>query len=360
MQLTLAEPLINNASRNFAFGIDRVADFHKDIPESLVDHGTQKLLARETASNLIESGLESMEMPGKSNFASFSDKRIEIQNSSWGNWMRLIHALDKYACSSNIIFNVIGAFAMLTNIPPSLKQNIKKFVGLITNLSYVPYGISGMNQGIDKKNPFQAIGFLGEAVLPWFGNLKDIYLIRGISAGIDQIWEYADRNLPQKFAKGFFPDYLTGLKETSKACYKLFTEILQDPLKTIFPVRHDKTTNTWKFESKGHNGLLSTIFDVTASCGYMLTGKERLFGPMRDLASWLFDIELAFQDKLAKKASGMLFIIEGLLDFVARYLNTNQDMRLFVNMLAHASGRSALMLYKNSCASAQKIADSDK
>ncbi len=224
----------------------------------------------------------------------------------------------------------------------------------------MPYGISGMNQGLDKKNPFQAIGFLGESILPWFGNLKNIYLIRGLSAGIDQMWDFTDRNIPDKYAKGFFPDFLTGFKESTKACFKLLKEIGQDPMKTLIPVRFDKVANSWKFESKGHNGLLSTIFDVVASVGFMLTGKEKFFGPMRDLASWLFDIELTFQDKLAKKASGLLFIMEGVLDFVARYLNKNQDMRLFVNMLAHASGRGALMLYKNSCASAQKIAETDK
>ncbi len=355
MQLAVAEPNDKMLSRNI--NIEKA-----DSARNLFSLNQAPLIDSQLDANL-DLPKKAISIPivtPNGNFKDSSDKHIENKNTTWNNWMKLIHKMDKYACFSNIIFNVFGAFTMLTSIPAPLKKNIEKFVGFITNLSYVPYGISGGNQGVDKKNPLQAIGFFAEAILPWFGNLKDIYLLRGLSAGVDQVWEYADRNLPAKYGKGFFPDYMTGLKETFKACYKLLKEIAQDPLKTIFPVKFDKSSKSWKFESKGHNGLLSTIFDVIASVGYMLTGKEKLFGPMRDLASWLFDVELAFQDKLAKKASGLLFIMEGVLDFVARYLNKNQDMRLFVNMLAHASGRSALMLYKNSCASAQKIANSDK
>lgn len=280
----------------------------------------------------------------------------DLKENTLSNWVDVIHNADYYACVTNMVSNLVGAFLMLTNIPQGFKKSIENFVNFITSASYVPYGISGSVQGFTKKNLIQGLGFLGESIVPWFGSLKDIFLIRGLSAGTDQIWEFADRNLvePYKSNKGYFPDLLTGVKATLGACSKLLVEIIQNPISTLIPVQYNRDTKTWSFNSRGHNGLMSTILDLVAFVGYKITGKEKIFGPLRDLGSWLFDIELAFQNKFSKRAAGMLFMGEALLDFVARYLNNNQDMRLFVNMLSHGIGRLAVMLYKSSDSAAKK------
>lgn len=298
--------------------------------------------------------------PVEYDLKSYSDKPfVEKEKGeavTLSNWINLIHGVDYYACVTNMVSNLLGAFLMLTNIPQSLKKSIENLVNVITAASYVPYGISGSAQGFSKNNLIQGLGFLGESIVPWFGSLKDIFLIRGLSAGTDQIWEFADRNLaePHKRNKGYFPDLWTGVKATLAACYKLWCEIIQDPISTLIPIQYNKNTKTWSFNSRGHNGLMSTILDLIAFIGYKITGKEKLFGPLRDLGSWLFDMELAFQNKLSKRTAGILFMGEALLDFVARYLNNNQDMRLFVNMLSHGIGRLAVMLYKSSDSAAKK------
>lgn len=292
---------------------------------------------------------------------SSSDKPFEnIQGSAkWKTWLKTIHMADHYTCLSNIAANVLGSAAMLTSMPDSAKAMIERTVNFITSFSYIPYGLSGMNQGIEKKNIFQVLGFLGEVIMPWFGNLKDIYLIRGLDAGVNQVWEYCDRNSSGKYQDGYFPTYLEGAKETMRICWKLLREMISKPFASINPVEYDSKNQSWSFKPSGHNGLLSSIFDVIASVGYLVTGKEKLFGPLRDLGSWLFDFELAFQNNIKKRSAGILFIIESAFDFVARYLNNNMA-RLFVNMLSHASGRVALMLYKNSDKAAENISKADK
>lgn len=291
-----------------------------------------------------------------------SDKRINENdnkgNSTWQQWMKIIHWADHYSCLSNIIANSIGAFSMLTAIPEAAKKKIESVVNFVTTLSYVPYGLSGMNQGLDKKNLFQTLGYIGEIIMPWFGNLKDIFLIRGLDAGTNQVWEYCDRNLDAKYKDGYFPNFIEGAIQTVKTCCKLLTEVIKDPITSINPVKYDKAEGKWKLDPSGHNGLISSILDITASIGYLITGKEHFFGPLRDLGSWLFDIELALQNNLKKRSAGILFVIESMFDFIARYLNNN-SARLFVNMLSHASGRIALMLYKNSDKAAEKIAKTE-
>ncbi|MDA0771814.1 MAG: hypothetical protein O3C63_02615 [Cyanobacteria bacterium] len=294
---------------------------------------------------------------------SSSDKPIKRNipdlSNKWQQWLKLIHWADHYSCLSNIIASGLGAFSMLTGLPTVVKQKIETAVNFITTLSYVPYGLSGMNQGIEKKNIFQLIGFAGEAIMPWFGNLKDIYLIRGLDAGINQVWEYCDRNSSGKYKDGYFPNYLEGAKETMAICLKLFKESVLNPITSISPVKYDTTEKRWNFDPSGHNGLISSLLDIVSSVGYLSTGKEKLFGPIRDLGSALFDFELACQNNIKKRSAGILFIIESTFDFIARYLDNN-NTRLFVNMLSHAVGRVALMLYKNSDKAAEAITQPDK
>jgi len=77
-----------------------------------------------------------------------------------------------------------------------------------------------------------------------------------------------------------------------------------------------------------------------------LTGKEKIFGTLRDIAAPLFDWEMLLSDKMDQRISGALFILEAGFDFAARFLSGNK--RMFVNQLSHASGRYGLELYKNS------------
>ncbi|MBT6843407.1 MAG: hypothetical protein HOA17_06375 [Candidatus Melainabacteria bacterium] len=302
-------------------------------------------------------------MTNKDRNRGFSDKPLKSKNiisrNYWKQWLKLIHWADHYSCISNIIANALGAFSMLTALPKAAKKKIESAVNFVTTLSYVPYGLSGMNQGIEKKNLFQLIGFAGEVVMPWFGTLKDIYLIRGLDAGINQVWEYCDRNSSGKYKDGYFPGYIEGAKETMSICWKLLKESVLSPISSISPVKYDKVEQKWNFDPSGHNGLISSLLDIISSLGYLATGKEQLFGPLRDLASSLFDFELACQNNTKKRSAGILFIVESTFDFIARYLDSD-NTRLFINMLSHAAGRVALMLYKNSDKAAEAIASTDK
>ncbi len=273
-----------------------------------------------------------------------SDKRIVndglSDNSNLGN---IFDKAEEYSCYAAIAANVFGGFMQLTNISDDLRSKIEGVANTILNFSYVPYGLSGMNNGAKKKNFFQVLGFMGEVITPWFGNLKNLYLMRGMATGTDQIWVATDPSLSHKYPDGNFDTWLSSIKEIPKTCYKMLKEIINDPL-SVIPSFKDLSNN----ESKGHMALLSSLGSIGSSLGYILTGKENIFGPIRDLSSWGLDFELLFRkgEKAEKAvASGAAFIIESSLDFIARFVKNN-NTRLFINMMSHAAGRIALRLYK--------------
>lgn len=269
-----------------------------------------------------------------------SDKQVINENQiEKFNWGKLVDKSEELSCYGAIAANVVGGFLQLMDLPDNLKKKIENTANLVLNASYFPYGLSGMKNGAKKKNFFQTIGFLGEAIIPWFGNLKDIYLMRGLATGTDQIWVATDPSLDHKYPHGKFDTWINSIKEIPKTCIKLIKEMIDNPSSVIPSLKGNDG------ESKGHLALLSSAGSMAASIGYYLTKNEKLFGPIRDLSAVLFDFELLFRKNVKAIFSGSLFITESILDFTARYLENN-NMRLFVNMLSHAAGRIALRLYK--------------
>ena len=247
--------------------------------------------------------------------------------------------LDKAATwSSWVAFasNLLAAPMILMKFSDKTKKFIEASVNNILNMSFVFYGASGVANGKEKKNIFMMLGFLGEMIFPWFGSLKYTYLLRGLPTALDQLWVATDPRLKDKFKDGIFPDIKTGFKEVSKMLGTLTKEFIQNPLGTILTK-----------ETKGHHAFLSSVGSALASIGYMLTGKEGLFGPLRDLSGPLFDwAMLATKNKL-QNISGIFFMFESVFDFVARVFDGHYP-RIACNMLSHACGRFALELYKNS------------
>lgn len=253
-------------------------------------------------------------------FKLFKNKVSKI--SSAGSWLSVF---------SN---SFTGLSLLISKISPSLKTKLDKLSTRITQFSYIPYGLDGMLNGIKKKNLFQSMGFLGELVLPWFGNMKNIYLIRGIATGTDQVWVATEDKHKNIFKNGFFPDWITGIKETSKAMLQLLIEIIEDPISTLLSK-----------EPKGHLAALSSFGGVFSGLGYLMTGAENFFGPIRDIMASAFDVDLLkYPNRIF---SGVGFILESVFDLVARWI-PDENTRLAINHFSQAVGRFALEAYKNS------------
>ena len=267
---------------------------------------------------------------------------------------RMIDWVELKSCYAAIIANVLGGFLQLSDLGEGTKKKLSKLVNNITSFSFSPYAISGVKNGIIKKNPFQTFGFLLEAVSVWFGDLKDKFLIRGLATGTDQIWVATDPNLPQ-IKDGKFETWTEGFTLTAKTAWKLLKEIFTDPLKTLWTFKFNVNKGLSFDVSKGHHALFSSFGDIIATLGYALTGKEKLFGTVRDTASWFFDLSMLFSKHAMQKTAGVFFILESTFDFIARFID-NKFTRLFVNQLSHASGRIALTCYKNSDAVAKQLA----
>ena len=272
----------------------------------------------------------------KSDFKNSSDKPFVANAFSW---LEAIHSIDKYASYGALFFNLFGAFVQLLGVSDEIKTKLSRMVDIITNLSFIPYGLDGIRIGAkEKKNPYQAIGFGMELITVWLSDLKMKYLVRGAGTGIDQIWVATDKKLEEEHGikEGRFSTWTDGFTKVPQICLKMLQEIVKDPIKTIFTLK-----------SKGHNALISSIGDIVSTLGFAFTGKENFFGPIRDAAAAMFDFELLLSSKLLQKLSGVLFILESTFDFIARVMPSN-SLRLFMNHLSIGSGRAALMCYKNS------------
>jgi len=270
-----------------------------------------------------------------------SDKRFDKKFS----WISALHKVDHLSTASAIAANVAGACIQLINIPATAKKSFARIVDVITNMSFIPYGLDGMRMNFANKNPYSFLGFFLELTTVWLSNLKSKYLVRGFATGIDQIWTATDKRIqakfPEKLKDNKFATWKDALVEVPKVSLELLKEIALDPISTLF-----------NSKSTGHRAILSTTGDVISTIGYALTGSEKIFGPVRDVAGALFDAEMLFSEDKKQRLSGFLFITEGVLDFIARFMDT-ASIRLFVNQLSHAAGRSALMLYKDSNKSAK-------
>lgn len=263
-------------------------------------------------------------------------KKTEPRVYQAPEWKKNLDKAASYSSWAALLANLIGAPLMLMKFGDKTKNFIEKTVNNILNLSFMFYGASGMANGREKKNIFMVLGFLGEMIFPWFGKLKYTYLLRGLPTGMDQLWVATDPRLSHKFKDGLFPDFKTGFKEVSKMLGTLMKEFLQNPFKTMFTM-----------DTKGHHAFLSSVGSAIASIGYIITGKEGIFGPLRDFSGPLFDWAMLASKNSLQKVSGGFFMLESIFDFMARFFD-GQYPRLACNMLSHACGRFALELYKNS------------
>ncbi len=269
----------------------------------------------------------------------FADKLFNKDSEA----MKIWKSIDGIASKTAIFSNVIGGFMELMNLPEKAKEGVAKFVDLVTNFSFIPYGLDGMRKAIfENKNPYMLLGFAMELSMVWMSDLKNKYLIRGAATGTDQIWVATKHKLiekdAQRFHNGKFNSWTDGLIETPKACYEMLKDIFKNPVQALATIDNEKGTS-------GYYALLSSLGSIASTIGYFLTRNEKIFGTMRDISGSLFDWEMLLDKKPKAKLSGFCFIAESVLDFTARFIEDNST-RLFVNMLSHASGRQALQLYK--------------
>ncbi len=306
-------PLENESPKNEALVKDHKSDIH--------------------GAHNIEADLENKSSSDKL----FNNKKNDL--TMLDSFFKILHKAEGLSTYTALGFNFLGAIIMQLGISDNLKRLFAKVVDNITNLSFIPYGLDGMRIGLkEKNNIYQSFGFFLETSTVWLSDIKTKYLIRGAGTGTDQIWVATDQKLAEKHGikDGCFDNWYEGLVKVPKVCLELLQEVAKDPIGTIFTK-----------ESKGHKALLSSIGDIIATVGYALGGNEKLFGSIRDFAGALMDFELLFSKAKLKKLAGGLFIGESIFDFIARFAK-NEWSRLTLNMLAHASGRAALMTYKNS------------
>lgn len=225
--------------------------------------------------------------------------------------------------------NFTGGVLELFPFSKSLISKIEKITTWATQLSFIPYGIKGIVNGLKKNNFYQAIAFVGEPIFAFLGDLKDIYLLRGLPTGVDQLPVATEQVTKEKYGTKF-PSMATGLVEVPKVMWQQMVEIIKNPIQKIF------------FENKGHSALISSLGSMLASVGYMLTKNEKLFGPIRDISAFFIDWEMIRHERPRLRKAGWLFVMEEVLDFVARYAGR---FRLFFNQLSHGCGRLALQNY---------------
>jgi hypothetical protein len=324
-------------------------EFPEQLPQKLAEPSTKK------ANGTTTLGLGQGVCEGAAGV--YSSMNSERANNAEISQVRSSYIKKSASIASNctLVANLFGALCSVLPLPRIVKEKVEKAVTLVTKVGFVPYGIDGLTNGYKKKNIFQAVGFALEAILPWFANLKNMFVFRRISTGTDQIWAFTDPILKDRFPNGIFPDWLTGIRETYAAVLQLLKEIIRDPISTLLPIKKG-LDGKLKCEIAGHHGLLSTLGDYVAGIGFITTGFERFFGSIGDFAASLFDSQLVFnsENNPKQRKSGAFFMGEGLLDFLARY--AKGDLRLCINQLAHASGRYALELYKNSDSISESLA----
>ncbi len=250
-------------------------------------------------------------------------------------WKQVLDQVESKSCWLALGANFLGAILMKIGLSEASQKRIESVVSTVLKLSFLPYGLSGIADGFVRKNIFTMLGFTGELFFPWLGSLKNIYLIRGLPTGTDQLWTATDHHVSYK--KGIFPDFKTGFFEVSKALGKLTKELFTAPMKNLLTL-----------ETKGHHAFLSSVGSATATIGFALTGADKVFGLLRDLSGPLFDWGMLLEKEMMKKASGTCFLFESLFDGLARYLAKTNHSKLALNMLSQGCGRLALMLYKNS------------
>lgn len=251
-------------------------------------------------------------------------------------WKKKFDRIESLATWITFAANLIGAPLLQMGISDQAKKRIESLVNTILNLSFTVYGANGVVNGTEKKNIFMVLGFLGEMIFPWFGKLKYTYVLRGLPTGMDQLWVATDPRLEHKYPGGRFKDYSTGFREVSSVLATLMKEFVTNPFKTMFTLK-----------TGGHHAFLSSLGSAVASIGFMLTGIENIFGNLRDFSGPLFDWAMLISEKPLQKVSGVFFMLESVFDFMARFFSNNWS-RVSLNMLSHACGRLALMLYKNS------------
>lgn len=259
-------------------------------------------------------------------------KKENLKNPPWKKMLKKAENLSSWTAFGA---NLIGAaFVGLKEVPENVKELIEKGVNLILNLSFSFYGLSGVANGIVKKNAAMVAGFGMEMIMPWLGDIKKTYLLRGLGTGLDQLRLPVDEHSPE-YKDGIFPDWATGFKEIAKVVKKLSTEIVKNPIEGLF--------------SKGKEGnriVFSSAGQIASTLGYFATGSEKFWGELRDFAGSFFDVSMLFEKDPALKTSGVFFLLESVFDFSARRFK--ESSRIALNMLSHACGRLACMMYKDS------------
>jgi hypothetical protein len=250
-------------------------------------------------------------------------------------WKKVLDQIESKSCWLALGANFLGALMMKMGFSEAVQKRIEKLVTTILKMSFLPYGLSGIADGYVRNNIFTMLGFTGELFFPWLANLKNLYLIRGLPTGTDQLWTATDHHVSHK--DGIFPDFKTGFFEVIKALGKLTKEIFTQPVKSLLTLK-----------TKGHHAFLSSCGSAAATIGYALTGKDKIFGLLRDFSGPLFDWGMLLEKEIMKKASGVLFLFESAFDLLARHVAKANHNKLAFNMLSQGSGRLALMLYKNS------------
>lgn len=262
-----------------------------------------------------------------------NDKKDAVGSLTAGVLNYVFNKLPKHAALVAAAGNVIGGTLELF-APGKVRSYVEKINTFLTRFSFVPYGLDGIRNGIKKKNFYQAIAFLGEPIFAFMGNLKDIYLMRGLPTGLDQIPVATEQVTKKKFGgKSSFPTWFDGLREVPLAALKLLEDLVRAPLKTLI------TT-----ETGGHHALLSSLGSMFATVLYLTSGTEKIAGPLRDWAGFLVDYEMIFHENPRLQFAGWLFVAEEVFDFSARYVP--ERFRLCLNQFSHACGRLALENYK--------------
>lgn len=231
--------------------------------------------------------------------------------------------------------NFVGGLLLQANFSKATKDTIEKFTKWMTNITFFPYGIAGGINAFQTKD-FCKLAFWVEPLAVAFGNTETTYLRRRAWTATDQI-PYSIENKLRKEGivdeAGKFKTWSDSLVNIPKMFVKSLTEFITKP-------------STW-LKPDGHYVALSSFGGLISGLGFMITGIEKGFGEIGNIAASAIDAELLFAPgkKLVERLSGLGFVLESICDFIGRK-NTGFK-RLLWNHGSIGFGRLGLELYQS-------------
>lgn len=199
--------------------------------------------------------------------------------------------------------NIVSAPLRIAKADQSkLSDKFNKVSMFATKTHLIALAFSGIKAAIDEKNPLLVASYIAEGMCALAGNVRDLYLMRGLATALDPL----SGAFAHKIGRGF-KSFGECTVKSWDAFSEMIKEILQDPL-VIFK------------EQKGHDIVVSSIVTFCSSL-YGLFVNDKVGGTMRDLSGALSDIGVYRLPSDKAQVAGISYIAGSVFDCIARFFS---------------------------------------